>query len=1151
MKRSLAFMLAMVMLLCLLPTVAFAGSVTGEYVDFTIDDYQYGLTQKNLNLKVYVDDTLKQENTITVKSTRGIPHTVKVKLNDGFNYVFDKTGDDGAFKSLFTLGSFEPDSNGEYTATGHFTFYGTDDTRTAKIYLKSRGSHDWNRDNIITSYYHGSVPDAAPHHYTHKVFEWRNDVNFTYAVARTAGVGGGFESNTFAAKLILELYNLNGTRTSDPDDVAYGWNMHGIDNKGLSITLASDKYWFESHATTGEENQAYYVLDNLGNGDNQVRFGSSAQKDAVQPSIKNLPRYFFRAFPLEIPLTNETLCTVHQVNKATDDTTTGHGKEMRYVKVYLNGQHQADADNTIGNNANAVYFPDRGVNMKESDIVVTNTELGNRYYREIVVDEDTKTYNIHYYNYIYKLNFDGNGATPNPASMTSGEQAVPDRSHTFNGLPSMERDGYDFLGWADSKADADNGTVSYNAGGSLTLNYTNGTGGQPGVTEKTIYAVWKSKEVQTKEITLTYNGNANGEANGVPAAVTMHIPTTETSATFTISANEPTREGYEFLGWADTEDATVAQYTAGGKITVSGIKTIYAVWKMNAPEAPDHDKLKELVGKVAVECTTGTEHGKIEYELIENSYLPGVIETDGDGNYTYSITINPESYVATYEETNGDHTLDPADQEKTVSFTRGKEDTGWKVVENQTTVPVVFTVMHATTVPGSVSEVTKTRLTTVPADVTLPENVTINKEETVTFTDNNTSATLLYEFTVKGTAGTEVTIADSGAKFFNPNNTTVDNSIEVTIGEDGTATVYGYKTFTKDNIKEGNLKNTATATNKEKPDDNATGSSDVPAEYKTTEITGEVKNVEKKRILTVPADVTLPENVTINKEETVIFTDNNLDATLLYAFKVTGTPGAEVVIKDTGATFIDDNGKPVNDKITVTLPNGEGDKAEITVYGYRTFNVDKINNEGKLVNTATANVESDDNNKKEAKAEVDAKDDRTLYNTLTVKKLVSGNAADQTEKFRFKATFTLPVPGASANLDGVTPVEKVEIDFELAHNQTRTFSYTSDPELKAKIDKMKESGSLSGDGDAVFAMLSYKVEETNTKGYTLATNGDTEGEAEGYKTVTFTNTKNKPNDDHGGHYHPTTTPVPVIVIPPKTGDMPFWYSIAQFLGLVK
>ena len=315
-------------------------------------------------------------------------------------------------------------------------------------------------------------------------------------------------------------------------------------------------------------------------------------------------------------------------------------------------------------------------------------------------------------------------------------------------------------------------------------------------------------------------------------------------------------------------------------------------------------------------------------------------------------------------------------------------------------------------------------------------------------------------------------------------------------------------------------------------------------------VPGSVSAVTKTRLKEVPAGVTLPENVTINKEETVTFTDNNLDATLLYAFTVTGTPGAKVVIKDDRATFIDINGKPVNNEITVTLPNGEGDEAEITVYGYRTFSVDDIQN-GKLVNNAAANVEGDDNNKKEAKAEVDAKDDRTLKNTLTVKKLVSGNAANPTEKFPFKATFTFPVPVASANLDGVTPVEKVEIIFELANGQTRTFSYTSDSELKTKIDNwMKENTAYwSLTGDAVFAMLSYKVEETNAKGYTLATNGDAEGKADGHKAVTFTNTKNKPNDDHGGHYHPTTTPVPVIVIPPKTGDMTIWQSILHFLGI--
>ena len=38
---------------------------------------------------------------------------------------------------------------------------------------------------------------------------------------------------------------------------------------------------------------------------------------------------------------------------------------------------------------------------------------------------------------------------------------------------------------------------------------------------------------------------------------------------------------------------------------------------------------------------------------------------------------------------------------------------------------------------------------------------------------------------------------------------------------------------------------------------------------------------------------------------------------------------------------------------------------------------------------------------------------------------------------------------------------------------------------------------------------------------------------------------------NGGHYHTDPTPVPVIVIPPKTGDMPLWYGIARFLGLVK
>ena len=45
------------------------------------------------------------------------------------------------------------------------------------------------------------------------------------------------------------------------------------------------------------------------------------------------------------------------------------------------------------------------------------------------------------------------------------------------------------------------------------------------------------------------------------------------------------------------------------------------------------------------------------------------------------------------------------------------------------------------------------------------------------------------------------------------------------------------------------------------------------------------------------------------------------------------------------------------------------------------------------------------------------------------------------------------------------------------------------------------------------------------------------------------NTGGNGGGNGGGYYNPTTTPVPVIVIPPKTGDMTVWQSILHFLGI--
>ena len=599
--------------------------------------------------------------------------------------------------------------------------------------------------------------------------------------------------------------------------------------------------------------------------------------------------------------------------------------------------------------------------------------------------------------------------------------------------------------------------------------------------------------------------------------------------------------GYQIVGWSKEANAnpTVWSLNKTGTTACNKGTTIYLVAKNPNPQPtkPTANDIPGIVGNnaVKVHCTTNNSHAEKTYGLISGSFTIGDVTKDTtSGNYTCTITVQPGEYVNAYNGTYPKHTLvEP--QNHTINLKWNETDKKWVV---DSALPVVFDVKCETTQPPTDKpELPKPENTPGIPGLTGAEVVRVECTTTNSSHAANTYPLIADSYDVgnvggDATSGYTCDITVKPEKYVTQYNLDISGVTHTLVDSNQTGTI---------KLVWGNQKW------------NLANPSGVTVVFKVKcdkTVPGSVSAVTKTRLKEVPAGVTLPENVTINKEETVTFTDNNLDATLLYAFTVTGTPGAKVVIKDDRATFIDINGKPVNNEITVTLPNGEGDEAEITVYGYRTFSVDDIQN-GKLVNNATANVEGGDNNKKEAKAEVDAKDDRTLKNTLTVKKLVSGNAANPTEKFPFKATFTFPVPVASANLDGVTPVEKVEIIFELANGQTRTFSYTSDSELKTKIDNwMKENTAYwSLTGDAVFAMLSYKVEETNAKGYTLATNGDAEGKADGHKAVTFTNTKNKPNDDHGGHYHPTTTPVPVIVIPPKTGDMTIWQSILHFLGI--
>ena len=74
-----------------------------------------------------------------------------------------------------------------------------------------------------------------------------------------------------------------------------------------------------------------------------------------------------------------------------------------------------------------------------------------------------------------------------------------------------------------------------------------------------------------KEYTLSYN------ANGGSSAPEKEVKAQGTE--LTISSKKPTREGYNFIGWATKADATKAEYQAGDKYTLNGNITFYAVWE--------------------------------------------------------------------------------------------------------------------------------------------------------------------------------------------------------------------------------------------------------------------------------------------------------------------------------------------------------------------------------------------------------------------------------------------------------------------------------------------------------------------------------------------------------------------------------------------
>lgn len=176
---------------------------------------------------------------------------------------------------------------------------------------------------------------------------------------------------------------------------------------------------------------------------------------------------------------------------------------------------------------------------------------------------------------VWKLNswtvsYNANGGSGAPSNQTKNHGTDLTLSST---IPT--RAGYIFKGWATSST----GSVAYAAGAKYTSNAA-----------VTLYAVWEAE-------VYTISFDANGGENAPSSQQKTY------GVNLTLSSTIPTREGYEFIGWGTSANATVASYSPGGSFTGNADTVLYAIWSLvvvcsitydanggtNAPESQLHE----------------------------------------------------------------------------------------------------------------------------------------------------------------------------------------------------------------------------------------------------------------------------------------------------------------------------------------------------------------------------------------------------------------------------------------------------------------------------------------------------------------------------------------------------------------------------------
>lgn len=259
------------------------------------------------------------------------------------------------------------------------------------------------------------------------------------------------------------------------------------------------------------------------------------------------------------------------------------------------------------------------------------------------------------------------------------------------------------------------------------------------------------------------------------------------------------------------------------------------------PDAPDKDTVIDLAGEnaVAVKCTTNTDHQQDTSELSAESITVGSVVSNGEGGYTCTITVAPDSYVTAYNGTYSGHRLDPTGQTGEILLVHDGEN--WVIAGEAPYV--TFTVSCGTdyAIDGFTKKFvdsTDERAAAEAAGIDLGGYDFPNTDGKVIIPEDDT-VTLLYAITVEGKPGASFTVTDKDATLVAIDSvaiTQTDDTFTGSIPADAASiTFYVSKTFDADNLEsasEGDgtvLKNTATVAGNADPNEDE-DTEETPAE---------------------------------------------------------------------------------------------------------------------------------------------------------------------------------------------------------------------------------------------------------------------------------------------------------------------------------